>query len=70
MNIDNKLTAKELALLEQMQRMGYSQGTITVTLTMLRQSRDAQDELLLYIYEHHPSEKKFTERLAEVCRRM
>ncbi len=63
----NRLSPKELALLDQMQRHRYSQGLITTSLSILRQSREAQDEMLLYMYEKHPSEKQFVERLASIC---
>ena len=63
----NPLSPKELALLDQMQRLRYSQGLITTSLSILRQSREAQDEMLLYMYEKHPSERKFVERLAAIC---
>ena len=63
----NPLSPKELSLLDQMQRLRYSQGLITTSLSILRQSREAQDEMLLYMYEKHPSERKFVERLAAIC---
>ncbi len=63
----NQLSPKELSLLDQMQRLRYSQGLITTALSILRQSREAQDEMLLYMYEKHPSERKFVERLAAIC---
>ena len=62
-----RMSPKELALLDQMQRLHYSQGLVTTSLSILRQSREAQDEMLLYMYEKHPSEKKFVERLAAIC---
>ena len=61
------MSPKELALLDQMQRLHYSQGLITTALPILRQSREAQDEMLLYMYEKNPSERKFVERLAAIC---
>ncbi|MBP5668301.1 MAG: hypothetical protein J6X32_09160 [Salinivirgaceae bacterium] len=63
----NPLSPKELSLLDQMQRLRYSQGLITTALSILKQSREAQDEMLLYMYEKHPSERKFVERLAAIC---
>ena len=63
----NPLSPKELALLDQMQRLRYSQGLITTSLSILRQSREAQDQMLLFMYEKHPSEKVFVERLAGIC---
>ena len=63
----NPLSPKELSLLDQMQRLRYSQGLITTVLSILKQSREAQDEMLLYMYEKHPSERKFVERLAAIC---
>ena len=63
----NRMSPKELALLDQMQRLRYSQGLITTSLSILRQSREAQDEMLLYMYEKRPSERKFVERLAAIC---
>ena len=63
----NPLSPKELALLDQMQRLRYSQGLITTSLSILRQSREAQDQMLLFMYEKHPSEKVFVERLVGIC---
>ena len=63
----NRMSPKELALLDQMQRLHYSQGLITTALSILKQSREAQDEMLLYMYEKNPSERKFVERLAAIC---
>ena len=63
----NPLSPKELALLDQMQRLRYSQGLITTSLSIMRQSREAQDQMLLFMYEKHPSEKVFVERLAGIC---
>lgn len=53
-----RLSPKELSLLDQMQRLRYSQGLIETALPILRQSREAQDEMLLFMYEQNPSEKK------------
>jgi len=61
------MSPKELSLLYQMQRLRYSQGLIETALPILRQSREAQDEMLLYMYEKNPSEKKFVEHLAAIC---
>ena len=63
----NPLSPKELSLLGQMQRLRYSQGLITTALSILKQSHEAQDEMLLYMHEKNPSERKFVERLAAIC---
>ncbi len=62
-----RLSPKELSLLDQMQRLRYSQGLIETALPILRQSREAQDEMLLFMYDQNPSEKKFVEHLAAIC---
>lgn len=67
MNRGMALSPKELALLDQMQRLHYSQGLIETALPILRQSREVQDEMLLFMYEKNPGEKKFVEHLAAVC---
>lgn len=63
-----KMSAKELALLEQMQRLRYQHGTIVMALNILHGRRDEQNDMLLFLYEKHPKEEKFVERLAEIAK--
>ena len=67
MNDGKRLSPKELTLLDQMQRLHYSQGLIVTSMSIMRQSREVQDEMLLFMYEKNPGEKKFVEHLAAVC---
>ena len=45
------MTSKESALLAQMQDLGYSNGMIVTAMRILVQSKAAQDDALLYLYE-------------------
>lgn len=53
------MTSKESALLTQMQDLGYSNGMIVTAMRILSQSKAAQDDALLYLYDEHPSEDEF-----------
>lgn len=61
------MTSKESALLAQMQDLGYSQGMIVTDMRILGQSKTAQDDALLYLYDEHPSESKFIDYISELC---
>lgn len=61
------MTAKESAIYAQFQDLGYSQGMILTAMRILSQSKSAQEEILLYLYDNQPSEKEFIEYLAEIC---
>ena len=62
------MTGKELALSAMMEEHGYSNGLITTALFVLAQSREALDEMILFIDDNNPSEEEFVEHLAEICR--
>jgi hypothetical protein len=40
---------------------------ILPAMRILSQSKAAQDEVLLYLYDNQPAEKEFIEYLAEIC---
>lgn len=61
------MTAKESAIYAQLQDLGYSQGMILTAMRILSQSKAAQEETLLYLYDKQPSEKEFIEYIAEIC---
>lgn len=61
------MTAKESAICAQLQDFGYSQGLILTAMRILRQSKAAQEEVLLYLYDNQPTEKEFIEHLAGIC---
>lgn len=61
------MTAKESAIFAQLQDFGYSQGLILTTMRILCQSKIAQEEVLLYLYDNQPTEKEFIEHLAGIC---
>lgn len=63
------MTSKESALLAQMQDLGYSNGMIVTTMRILGQSKMAQNDALLYLYEEQPSENQFIEYVAGLCSR-
>lgn len=61
------MTAKESAIYGLLQDFGYSQGMILTAMRILGQSKAAQEEVLLYLYDNQPAEKEFIEYLAEIC---
>ncbi len=61
------MTAKESAIFAQLQDLGYSQGLILTAMRILSQSKIAQEEVLLYLYDNQPTEKEFIEHLAGIC---
>lgn len=61
------MTNKESVLLQLMQEEGYTIGTTNLTLHLLGDSKEALDELILFISDEHPNEEDFIERLSEVC---
>ena len=52
------MTAKESAIFAQLQDLGYSQGLILTAMRILSQSKIAQEEVLLYLYDNQPTEKR------------
>ena len=61
------MTSKESALLAQMQDLGYSNGMIVTAMRILVQSKAAQDDALLYLYDEQPSESQFIDYVASLC---
>ena len=61
------MTSKESALLAQMQDLGYSNGMIVTAMRILVQSKAAQDDALLYLYDEQPSENQFIDYISELC---
>ena len=61
------MTSKESAILGQMEELGFSHGMIMTAMRILGQSKKAQDDALLYLYDEHPSEKQFVEYIAGMC---
>lgn len=61
------MTANEQALYSEMQRLGYSHGLCVTTLQILRQSKSAVSDMLVYLYEEEPTEDAFIEALAKLC---
>ena len=63
------MTHSEQALFAAMQERRYSHGCCVVALHLLSGHREAIRDMLLYVTDGKPSEKRFTEKLAEVCGR-
>lgn len=61
------MTAKEQALYSMLEEHGFSYGCIMTSMHILMQSKEAQDMVMDYLYDNHPSEKKFVAYLAEIC---
>lgn len=63
------MTHSEQALFAAMQERHYSHGCCVVAFHLLSGHREAVRDMLLYVTDGKPSEKRFTEKLAEVCGR-
>lgn len=61
------MTTKQQALYSLMEERGFSIGLAVTTVQMLSHSPQALDEMIDYIYDHHPSESEIIEKVAEVC---
>lgn len=61
------MTARESAIYGLLEGFGYSHGMILTAMRILSQSKAAQEEVLLYLYDNQPTEKEFIEYLAEIC---
>ncbi len=62
------MTRTEQALYAAMQERRYSHGCCVVALHLLSGHMDAAREMLLYVTDGKPSERRFTEKLADICR--
>ena len=60
------MTTKESAIYGLLD-FGYSQGMILTAMKILSQSKAAQEEVVLYLYDNQPTEKEFIEYLADIC---
>lgn len=61
------MTAKEQALVSLMEEKGLSYGCITTSMHILSQSKEAQDEIMDYLYDNTPNEHEFIVHLAKIC---
>lgn len=61
------MATNEQALLAEMQAMGYTYGLCVTALHILSQSKQAVNDMLAYIYDEHPTEEEFIEKLARIC---
>lgn len=60
------MTAKESALLAQMQVLDYSPGMVVTAMEILSRLIEHQNDALLLLYEEHPSEEDFIAYLADL----
>ncbi len=61
------MTGKQQTLYALMENQGYSYGFITTAIRILGQSKEALDDMLLFIYDNRPTENQCIEHLAEIC---
>ena len=61
------MTTKESAIYGLLEDFGYGQGMILTAMKILSQSKAAQEEVVLYLYDNQPTEKEFIEYLADIC---
>ncbi|NLV53600.1 MAG: hypothetical protein GXY64_10110 [Bacteroidales bacterium] len=60
------MTRKEQALYALMEEQGYSYGCMMTSIQLLSQSKEAQDDIIDYLYSGHHTEQEFIERLADL----
>ena len=59
------MNTKENALYALMESEGYSQGLIMTTLHAVGWSKEALDDLIIFIEDHHPSEEQIIAKISE-----
>lgn len=62
----NHFSAKNSALLAEMQELGFSQGLIVIALRFFEQYNSATNDALIYLYENKPNEQQFIEYMAQL----
>lgn len=61
------MTAKQQALYALMEERGYSYGLIQTVVNILGQSKEALDDMMLFIADGHPDESRVVEHMASLC---
>ena len=61
------MTLKEQALWSLMEANGYSYGLMTTAIRILGQSREALDDMIVFIQDEHPSEEQVISYIAGMC---
>lgn len=59
------MSTKEQALYAIMENEGYSRGLIHTTLHAVGWSKEALDDLMIYIEDHHPTEEQIISKISE-----
>ena len=59
------MSTKEQALYALMENEGYSQGLILTTLHAVGWSKEALDDLMIFIEDHHPTEENVISKISE-----
>lgn len=60
------MIGKENALYALMEEQGYSYGLLNTAITLLKQSRYALDEMIIFIKDNQPTEEEFIQHMAEI----
>ena len=61
------MTPKQQTLYAMMECEGYSYGCMQMVMSLLGASREALDDMILFIEDEHPSERELIAKLAEFC---
>ena len=61
------MTPKQQTLYALMECEGYSYGCMQMVMNLLGASREALDDMILFIEDEHPSERELIAKLAELC---
>ena len=59
------MTTKEQALYAVMENEGYSIGLIHTTLHAIGWSKEAHDDMIIFIEDHHPTEEQIIAKASE-----
>ena len=51
-----------------MEEQGYSYGLMQTAIHLLGQSKEALDEMIVFVEDGHPTEEEFIRQLAALCK--
>lgn len=64
------MTTKEQALYALMEERGYSYGLMQTAIHLLGPSKEALDDMIVFIEDRQPSEEEVIRRMAALCEKL
>lgn len=64
------MTTKEQALYALLESQGYSYGLMQTAIHLLGQSREALNDMIVFIEDGRPSEEDVVQRMAVLCEKL